>query len=188
MPKIYKPNKKYILQNINIDNIYVCEPCYNYIDITKSNNLKKILRVSNSSGKIYKQSLNKNTCSDSYKNPNTFAKCYICNRLVSNIVNNTDIISFLEQHLNQQQNQHQQKLTDELLLRIAKYSNWYYHDIYDNFNSNLVKKFKFTRSDYLNINQSINNMEGLPSINIINEKAVDLCNYLTKDVQSHSVY
>jgi hypothetical protein len=183
MPKIYKPNKKYI-QNTNIDNIYVCEPCYNYIDITKPNNLKQILRISNSAGKIHKHSLNKNNCMDTYKNPNTYTKCYICNRLVSNITNNTDIISFLEQNLNQ----YQHKLTDELLLKIAKYSNWYYHDIYDNFNSNLVKKFKFTRADYLNINQAMNNMEGLPSFNIINERANDLYNYLMKDTISHSIY
>jgi hypothetical protein len=180
MPKIYKPNKKYI-QGINIDNIYVCEPCYNHIDISKLNNLKQILRVSKSASTIRNNSLNKNNCIDTYKNPNTYCKCYICNRLVSNIVNNTDIITFLEKNLKQN------IVSDEILLQIAKYSNWYYHDIYDNFNSNLVKKFKFTREDYLNINRVINNMEGLPAINIINERAQDLYNYLTKGIIGHSV-
>ena len=201
MPKIYKVDKKKINLSFkqDIDNIFVCEPCYNHIH---SNKLKELLRISNSASegkqnKIINIGCNidciNNTnnyindkCGISYKPPISYTKCYLCNRMVSNIINGMDIIKFLNKTFVQTSSNN--IVTDEILLQIAKYSNWQYNDIYDNFNADLVKKFKFTRQDYQNINQAMNNLEGLPALYIINERVEGLHNYLTKEIEGHSFH
>jgi hypothetical protein len=99
----------------------------------------------------------------------------VCKRCVSNILNGPDIITFLDNHiLNKQVN-------DEILLKLTKYSQWMYNNVYDYFNNNLIQRYNITRDDYRNINQAINNLDGLPQVNIINSRAADLYNYLTKE-------
>ena len=213
MPKIYKVDKKTLYSvnntntytninfdtnpNVNIDHIFVCEPCYKYINLNK---LKNLLRVSKSASEGKQNhiiNLNCNSecidksnnyindkCAFAYKPPLTYTKCYICNRLVANIIGGPDIIKFLNTILIQTSSENY--VSDELLLRIAKYTKWQYNDIYDYFNADLVKKFKLSRKQYQNINQAMNDLEGLPALNIINEKSNDLYNYLTKGMNGHS--
>ena len=213
MPKIYKVDKKTLNSvnntntytninfdtnpNVNIDHIFVCEPCYKYINLNK---LKNLLRISKSASegkqnyvinkdcfenciRISNNYIN-DKCAFSYKQPLTYTKCYTCNRLVANIIGGPDIIKFLNESLIQTSSNN--IVTDELLLMIAKYTKWQYNDIYDYFNADLVKKYKISRKDYLNINQAMNDLEGLPGPNIINERGNDLYNYLTKGMDGHS--
>lgn len=203
MPKIYKVDKKKLdlngssntYTNINFDtkldintaNIFVCEPCYKYINLNK---LKNLLRISKSASQGHQNYITNNTntstntCTNTYKKQLSYTKCNICNRLIANITAGSDIIKFLNKFLIQTSSNN--IVSDELLLQIAKYSKWQYNDIYDYFNADLVKKFKISRKDYLNINQAINDLEGLPAINIINERSEDLYNYLTKEIDSNA--
>lgn len=197
MPKIYKVDKKKLdlnlksntytninfdtNPNVNTDNIFVCEPCYKYINLNK---LKNLLRISKSASQgqqnNFINSNDNNNCINTYKSPLIYTKCCLCNRLVANIINGPDIIKFINESLIRDNNSSNNIITDELLLRIAKYTKWQYNDIYDYFNTDLIKKFKISRKEFLNINQAMNDLEGLPTINIINERSEDLYKYLTR--------
>ena len=170
MLNIYKVDKTKISLNIDTNYIYICSPCYNYIN---SDKLKKLFRISKKPSNIIKR--NRMNCIELYKKQNEYTKCIVCKRCVSNILNGPDIITFLDNHiLNKQVN-------DEILLKLTKYSQWMYNNVYDYFNNNLVQRYNITRDDYRNINQAINNLDGLPQVNIINSRAADLYNYLTKE-------
>jgi len=66
----------------------------------------------------------------------------------------------------------------DLLLKLSKFSVWYYHDIYDSVNSNLKKKYNLDNLTTKNINSAINNLIGLPNILIINERANHILSFL----------
>jgi hypothetical protein len=118
---------------------------------------------------IYKVKSSKiDKCVMEYKNPDVYEKCYTCNRIISGIVNGPDIIKFISDATKKNYSE------DSLLLLLRRFSVWYYHDIYDNFNINLKKQFNFSHSHIRNICSAINEMYGLPAANIINERTNDL--------------
>jgi len=157
MINIYTVDKKNKLKTCP-DNIYICQPCYNYIN---SEELKKLLSIIDTKHITQNKQIKYN-------------RCNICNRLILNIINGIDIIKFLELKLAESNN----ILTDEILLQITKYSNWFYHDIYDYFNYTLAKKFNLSKEQCLSINYVMNSMEGLPSISVINNKSENLLFYI----------
>jgi hypothetical protein len=146
---------------------YICSYCYNYID---NNPLKKHL-VKADKINLY---LNNNyeTCSDSYDHKLSYTKCITCNRFLQGILNGPDIITFIEESVKNNET------TSSFMLRLKKSSAFYFNDIYDNFGIIVRQKFNFSHEQMKNIHQSINELYGLPHINVINERAEDIYNYI----------
>lgn len=82
----------------------------------------------------------------------SFDKCCVCNRYLSGIYHGPDLIELLQSN---PQN-------------ISKYSVIYYNDIYNNIGHDLINKYHFKHNDVKNIYQYINNLQGLPSVEYIN--------------------
>lgn len=148
-----------------MNNKYICTHCFSYIN---DKSLIKHLKMVHGIYKVRSSKIDK--CIIEYANPDVYEKCYTCNRIVSGIVNGPNIIKFISDAVKKNYSE------DSLLLLLRKFSVWYYHDIYDNFNINLKKLFNFSHSHIRNICSAINEMYGLPSTNIINERANDLFN------------
>lgn len=146
-----------------MNNTYICTHCFLHI------NDKSIIKYLKNAHGIYKvRSYKLDKCIMEYQNPDVYEKCYTCNRIISGIVNGPDIIKFISDAVKNNYSE------DSLLLLLRKFSVWYYHDIYDNFNVNLKKQFNFSHLHIKNICSAIKDMYGLPTANIINEKANDL--------------
>jgi len=183
---IYRVDEKKLILDSNtdivIENIYICSPCYNYI--YQNNNLLKILKPIQS---IQSPSNIKRTtsCEDSYKKQFVYNECYLCKRYIDSILNGQDIIYLLDTYI--KSNDSKIKLTDEILLKLSKYSTFIYNDIYDYFNSFIKHRYNLERGDFLNINQAINNLDGLPNIDIINERAYELYFYLMHKIKGNSI-
>ena len=174
MAFVYKVSKKNIKLDINVENIYICSPCYKYIKLKE---LKLFLRESKSPNLYIRR--NPDNCSDVYKTPFEYTKCYTCNRFVSNILNGPDIIKFIEQSIKDD------KPENLMLSQISKLSNWMYHDLIDYFNPDLITKFKLDRGQFKNINQAINDLNGLPLENDIISRSEDLFNYITHEIKGY---
>ena len=100
-------------------------------------------------------------------NINKNIQCYTCNRNIYNIINGPNIIEYIEDN----------RTNNDFFIIMNKYKSWYFNDIYDNFGYYLKQKFKLSHNELKNIYQSINDLQALPNINIINEKIDDLINY-----------
>lgn len=176
----------------NLKDIYICSACLAYV---QSNKFKKLLiyepnpiikktydYAENKCTVIYfdksKQIFTNYNLNASYLNPITYTKCTICQRWINGILSGPDIIVFLINYIQF----NQIKSTDQLLLILSKNSIWYYNDIYDEFGHDLKNKFKFSHNEIQNIYKTINNLVGLPSIEIINSKIHDIYNLLTKGI------
>jgi hypothetical protein len=152
MNYIWKINENYILNDYCI-----CSHCYKYI---KSKQLKKILK------KKYNP--------PSYKYDNIFRtkliynECYICQRFIEGIVNGPIIDDYIENSLKKSE------VESSLLLLLNKITIWYYHHPIDYFGHYLKDKFNLNHNQVKNIYQAIQNLYGLPSIEVINKKADDL--------------
>jgi hypothetical protein len=94
------------------------------------------------------------------------AKCYICQRFIKGILQGYNLIDYL-----QKTSSNCNFLTDNMLIQLTKPSVWYYNDISDNIGHELKNKFNLSREDIKNIYRCIKNIKGLPSIEIINNKA-----------------
>ena len=88
-------------------------------------------------------------------------KCYICNRYIYGIVNGPNIVEYIEDN----------RTNNDFLIIMNKYKSWYFNDVYDNFGYYLKHKFKLSHNELKNIYQSINDLQALPNVSIINEKA-----------------
>jgi hypothetical protein len=109
------------------------------------------------SKKVKKQFTSTNIC----KNDD---KCKICDRYIDGIINGPNIIDFINNN----------KLENDFFIKMNKYKSWYFNDIYDNFGYYLKNKFKYSHEELKNIYQSIDDLQALPNITIINTKAKDL--------------
>lgn len=94
-------------------------------------------------------------------------RCYICERYITSIINNNNIITYIELNKNKSS-------IDELILNISRYRIWYYNDIYDNFGYDLKNRFNFNHNQLKNIYQAITDLYALPTQTIIDNKADDL--------------
>jgi hypothetical protein len=111
-----------------------------------------------------------NLCKTSYTNPITYTKCFLCQRYIQGIINGPDIIKFID-NFESKNLSTDSKCEKDLLILISRFKVWYYHDIYDDFGIKLKNRFSMNKNTVRNIYQTINELYGLPQIDIINQRA-----------------
>ena len=172
MCNIWKIDTKYNINNYqDISDICICSYCVAYL--SDKNKLKTIIIPTNTDDidKYYKTEI-KYTCSSTYTKPEPYVKCYICERFIVDIINGPNVLKLISDHYNSNN-----CLTD-LLMILNKVSVWYYHHPYDYFGHALKSRFKLDRAQTKNIYQAIKELRGLPNLDIIDQKASNLYNYI----------
>ena len=153
--------------DIDIDQTYFCVYCCKHVQNEK---FKSLLIPEPDPNFILKQKLNE--CKTSYTNPIIYTKCFICQRYIKGILNGPDIINFIENSINDSE------CENNLLILISRFKIWYYHGIYDYFGMILKNKFSMSKNFIKNIYQVINELNGLPQIDIINQRAEYIINLI----------
>ena len=179
MDSIWKINSKY-LSDADFDNykflsnIYLCTHC-----CIRTNSIKFRKMLKKDPNPQY-QIVNKyESCLDVYAKPFRYTSCYICKRYIQGIQTGPDIVKFLDSSIQAEP----AECESSIYLQLAKISTWYFHDIYDDFGHYLRKRYNFSHGQVKNIYQSIDELYGLPSIEIINQRA----DYLNQMVRQHIV-
>ncbi len=130
-------------------NIYICSYC---LALIKSEQFKSLL-VNTDANEL---KLIHNT------------KCFICDRFINGILKGPDILKFLLVALYDKDEE------SDYLLRIAKISNWYYHNTIEHFTMYLKTQLKFNHGQIKNIYQAINELYTIPTKDELNQKVTDL--------------
>jgi hypothetical protein len=165
MVSIWKINPLLIRNNKQFNKLYFCDYCCSHVH---SNNFKAML-IKDSNPTIKYINNDTQECENDYKPPFEFTRCFICERMIHGIINGPDVFKFITKI-------YEPNNESSLYRTLRKYSLWYYNDIYDNFGINLIKKFGFDHNQTKNIYQNINEIYGLPSEDIINDKANHITN------------
>jgi len=172
MSNIWKINPIYTKHMKSyIDDLYFCSYCCKYIDSRKFKSL-----LINEKNPLTVKKIDKMTCNNNYIPQTIFCKCYFCDRFISGILNGPDIFTFLK---SVDQNNIQESLLNNF---ISKISVWYYNSIYDDFAIDLRKNLNFSKEHVKNISESIHDLKGLPSKEIINTKANELTNIILYNI------
>lgn len=163
MASIWKINPLLVKNIDQLDHIYFCSYCCAYVNSNKFKSL--LVKATNPDICIKRDNI--------YKSPQRYTKCYICDRLIHGILNGPDIIKFITH------------IGDINVLLIKKISVWYYHDIYDNFGKNIKNIFNIDHNQVKNIYRAINDLKGLPSKEIINNKANEITDIVLFNIKSN---
>jgi len=183
MSIIWKINPKYIhktkeqqisffdYHDIDFSKTFFCIHCLKYVKDKKFKSL--LIPVKDPYPVFYD---NPTVCEKS-NNIKKYNKCHICERIISGIINGPNIVNFLNNSL--------YKYSEtEILLKLNKFTVWYYHDIYDDFTINLINNFSFTHEQMKNIHQTIKELYALPNRNIILERADDIYNLVVYNIRN----
>jgi hypothetical protein len=179
MDSIWKINSKFISDNdLPFDNIYFCSHC---IAHTESLAFRKMLIKVNDPPYIVPNKYDK--CSDFYSQPKFYTKCYICDRYIQGIQNGPDIIKYLDDAFNYEKKCNKiPECESSIYLQLGKVSTWYYHKPYDYFGHFLKNRYGLNSAQTKNIYQSMNELYGLPSFEIINEKSDHIINMVNNKI------